>query len=95
MALEFNDSFEIPPIPIDARKAAAQRAIIVERASILGDLDQVKTEAVNAILNAAVGDEPSEQKRFRLLYQKIYTHDELNRFVDITFARLGLGNVQN
>jgi hypothetical protein len=90
MPLEFNKFINIPPIPIDASRAAAQAVMILKRANSVGSMARAKNEAADAIFKTMPDDIASEQKRLRLLYQKVYTKSELINLVDITFAKLGL-----
>ena len=56
----------------------------------LGGVEPATQAAVDAILHASLDDPPSEARRLRLLYQRVYTRQELEGLVTHTFAARGL-----
>lgn len=89
VALEFDELLIIRPIPASAALQARQASLIQRRLTAAGSLDQVRAEALAAINITKQTDEPSEIKRLRLLYQQVYTQNELSAFVQNSLAELG------
>ncbi|MGH9381532.1 MAG: hypothetical protein ACRD2Z_13080 [Thermoanaerobaculia bacterium] len=83
-------TLDIPPIPVDAARAAAQALEIRRRVDDAGGLERGKQAAIDAILGVDPAAPASELKRLRMLYRHAYTVDELARLVDNTFANLGI-----
>jgi hypothetical protein len=90
MALSFGEVIDIPPVPVDARRAARQALALSRSIASTGSLAAAKAAAVQVILDASPNDPPSELRRLRLLYQDAYTVPELERLVDRTFTELDL-----
>ena len=90
MAIEFDEIFNVPPIPATKENTVRQVAFFLQRAEESGGIDAVKAGAIDTIYNTRPDDEPSELKRLRLLYQDVYSRAELEKMIDITFADLGL-----
>lgn len=88
--VEFSDSLDLLPIPVSCRRAARQALLLQRKIASAGGIEPAKRAAVEAILGATPSDPPSEVKRLRLLYQHVYTCDELETLVTHTFAALGL-----
>lgn len=93
MALKFTRVIDLVPIPVEASNAARQAVAASQRATQLGGLAAVKAAMVDHIYAATPQDPPSEQKRLKLLYQAVYTREELARLVGNTLAQLGFGKV--
>lgn len=92
VALAFDEVIAIPPIPVDAPRAARQALELKRRIDEAGGVAAARAAAVRVILDASEGDPPSELRRLRLLYQRAYTVPELERLVDATFTALGLAD---
>jgi hypothetical protein len=88
MPLQFKEELRLMPIAAAARVSARQ-ATIIQRRLAASNLNQIRAEALAAINNTSPADEASEIKRLRLLYQAVYTQDELARFVAASLAELG------
>ncbi len=89
MPLEFKETLTLQPIPMSRQLAVRQAALIQRRFSVVDGLAQIKAEALKAINKTSPDDSPSEIKRLRLLYQSVYTQEELTMFVASSLAELG------
>ncbi|HHI93810.1 MAG TPA: hypothetical protein ENK04_09935 [Gammaproteobacteria bacterium] len=89
MPLVFKETLTLQPIPMSRQLAARQASLIQRRLAASGSLARIKAEALGAINKASPDDPPSEIKRLRLLYQSVYTQQELTMFVDSSLAELG------
>jgi hypothetical protein len=88
--VEFSDSIDLLPIPVSPGRAARQALLLHRTILDAGGIEPATHAAVEAILAATPADPPSEVKRLRLLYQRAYSHDELEGLATNTFAALGL-----
>jgi len=89
MPLEFKETLTLQPIPMSRQLAARQAALIQRRFAVVDGLARIKAEALKAINKTSPDDPPSEIKRLRLLYQSVYTQEELTMFVASGLAELG------
>lgn len=93
MALSFENQIEIPRIPSTPAKTARQALNVLKRSQEIGDLQQAKNKALEAILNVSTTEGPSEIRRLRLLYKEVYTKEELKSFIDRTFDFYGIHQI--
>ena len=89
MPLAFKETLTLQPIPVSRQLAARQASLIQRRLAATGSLARIKAEALGAINKASPDDPSSEIKRLRLLYQSVYTQQELTMVVDSSLAELG------
>jgi hypothetical protein len=95
VAIAFTEEFDLPPIPVDARRAAVQGRVIARKIEDAGGVDAAVEAAVAVILRGAPEGPPSELGRLRVLYAKAYTQVELRSLVHNTFRSLGLARDEN
>ncbi|MCX4240482.1 hypothetical protein [Paraliomyxa miuraensis] len=88
--MESSDTIELLPIPVSPRRAASQALTFRAWIATFGGVEAATQAAVNAILGASLDDPPSEVRRLWLLYQRVYTRQELEGLVTGTFAARGL-----
>lgn len=93
MGLKFARAIDLVPIPVEASNAARQAVAASQRAAELGGLAAVKAAMVDRIFAATPQDPPAEQKRLQLLYQNVYTREEIERLVGNTLVQLGFGRI--
>lgn len=87
---DFDQFIKIPRIPSSTVQTARQAINILKRVENIGDLEDAKQSALDAILNVGTSDAPSELKRLRLLYKEVYTEKELKEMIEDTFQLLGI-----
>jgi hypothetical protein len=90
MAIPFREEFDLPPIPVDAHRAALQAVHLAGKIEDAGSVAAAKAEAVQAVHDNAQNDPPSELGRLRSFYTHAYTDAELTGLVSNTFRSLGL-----
>ena len=88
MSISFKEEFSIPLIPSTPSQTAFQALFVKERVDHHNTIEEAKLAAVQAILNTTANDPPSELKRLRLLYQKVYTKSEMMSLVSNHFELL-------
>jgi len=91
MTIQFDERLTLLPIPASSKMTARQAGLIQRRLNAVGDIDQIRAEALDAIYNTSQDDEPSEVRRLRLLYRDAYSRDELVQFVALSLLELGFG----
>lgn len=90
MVIGFTEQLDLPPIPVDAGRAAVQGRVLARKIAEAGDVD-VAIDAAVAAMHAGAGDDnASELGRLRALYVGAYTDNELRSLVWNTFVSLGL-----
>lgn len=89
MSIEFQHTISLLPIPTDSRRAARQARVFEQRLVAVGDLDALKAEALDAIIQTSNSDDPGELKRMRLLFKDVYTEAELQEYISASFVAFG------
>jgi len=86
----FNEVFQIPFIPSSVSLTAKQVRAVNSRVKNFSNLQEAKAAALQAILDTSSESPPSELKRLRILYQRVYTTQELTNFIDSYFQHLNI-----
>lgn len=90
MTLEFKETLDLIPLPMDERTAAVMGQHYREKIDEAGGIEKAAEMAVDAIYRTVHQKKATERGRLQRLYSQVYTREELKRLVINTFKSTGL-----
>jgi hypothetical protein len=91
MPLQFSESLDLSPLPVDQSTASALGRDFAAKIAALGGRQNAARAAADAILARSASEAPSELVRLQRLFAQVYTREEIERLMLNTFDSLGLG----